>query len=66
VDPYRSVSLPRSVRPAAYPRTEAMETESTQPNDAAAEPRPLYLSDRDPDDETDAGEVEDGLDRIAA
>jgi hypothetical protein len=45
-----------------------METQSTQTSDtaAAADGRPLYLTNRDPDDETDAGEVEDGPEQLAA
>jgi len=40
-----------------------METESTEPE---AAPSPLYLTDRDPDDEADADEVDDRAERIAA
>ncbi len=43
-----------------------METPSTQPSETAAEPSPLYLSNCDPGDETDAAEVDDGPDRRAA
>jgi hypothetical protein len=42
-----------------------METDNPDPQDAA-EPGPVYLSNRDPDDETDVAEVDDGADRIAA
>ena len=40
-----------------------MENESTEPE---AAPSQLYLSDRDPDDETDAAEPDDGPERLAA
>jgi hypothetical protein len=40
-----------------------METESTESEAAAS---PLYLTDRDPDDETDAAEAGDAPERIAA
>jgi hypothetical protein len=44
-----------------------METQNTtQTSDAAAEPSPLYLTNRDPDDETDAREVEGGPEQLAA
>jgi hypothetical protein len=43
-----------------------METESTQSQDAAVEPGQLYLTNRDPDDESHAAEPDDESERIAA
>jgi hypothetical protein len=43
-----------------------METHRTQMSDTGAELRPLYLSDCDPDDESDAREVDDGPEQLAA
>jgi hypothetical protein len=58
-----SESVRGAVRRVSYAPVEAMENESREPE---AAPSPLYLTDRDPDDETDAGEADDRPERIAA